>query len=235
MMLANQLITVFQDLAATIRETEVERIDEVAAIAAASIAAGGSVYIHDRGHLLNFELFHRAGGLALLKSLPMQAAAAGSGAAGEAAAGAKTARESGLQPGDILIIGSVSGRAAGIIELAAEARKLGIVTVALTAIDYASQTPSQHPSGQRLHEVCEYVLDIHTVKGDASLDVEGMDEKVLPTSGIASALVCWCFVAQLIEHLLKGGRMPSVFRSVSMPGGQAQIDATLQRFQELGY
>lgn len=234
-MLANQLLNLFQDLATTIRETEAERIDRVAAIAAASIAAGGSIYIHDRGHLLNYELFHRAGGLALLKSLAMQAATEGGGAAGEAAAGAKTARESGLQPGDVLIIGSVSGRAASIIELAAEARRLGIVTVALTAIDYASQTPSQHPSGQRLHEVCEYILDIHTTKGDASLTVEGMDEKVLPTSGIASALVSWCFVAQLIEHMLAGGRMPSVFRSVSMPGGEDQIEATLQRFQQLGY
>lgn len=233
-MLANEILAEYRQLILAIEQSQLAVIDEVAAIAAHSIAAGGSLYIHDRGHLLNYELFHRSGGLALLKDLPLSAST-GEGVQGELGAAEQTVSKSSLREGDILILGSVSGRAASVVELAMQARKRGVVTVALTAMDYTSQTPSLHPSGKRLFEACDYILDIMTLKGDAALAVEGMEEKILPTSGIASAVVGWCFIAQLIENMLRKGLVPSVFRSVSMPNGEAQIEATKARFQELGY
>jgi len=233
-MLANEILAEYRQLILTIEQNQLAVIDKVAAVTADSIAAGGSLYIHDRGHLLNYELFHRSGGLALLKTLPLSAST-GEGVQGELGAAEQTVSQSSLREGDILILGSVSGRAASVVELAMQARKRGVVTVALTAMDYTSQTPSLHPSGKRLFEACDYILDIMTLKGDAALSVEGMEEKILPTSGIASAVVGWCLIAQLVEHMLRKGLVPSVFRSVSMPNGEAQIEATKARFQELGY
>ncbi|UVI28366.1 sugar isomerase domain-containing protein [Paenibacillus spongiae] len=233
-MLANELLVVYRQLIDSIEQEQLQMINRVAELAAQSVAAGGSVYIHDRGHLLNYELFHRSGGLALLKHLNMSPVT-GEGVQGELDAAAATIPASPIRKGDILILGSVSGRAASVVELARQARDHGIVTVALTAVDYTSQTPSLHPSGKRLFEVCEHVLDIMTLKGDAALEAEGMEEKILPTSGVTSAVVSWCFIAQLIESLLAKGIAPSVYRSVSMPGGMEQIEATNKRFQELGY
>lgn len=233
-MLSNKLLAVYRELLDSIEHNQLPVIDKVAEIAAQSVAEGGSVYIHDRGHLLNYELFNRSGGLALLKHLHLSAAT-GEGIQGELDAAAATIPASSMRKGDILILGSVSGRAASVVELAQQARDHGMVTIALTALDYTSQIPSMHPSGKRLFEVCEHVLDIMTLKGDAALEAEGMEEKVLPTSGVTSAVVGWCFVAQLIEHMLVKGLIPSVYRSVSMPGGMEQIEATNKRHKELGY
>ena len=233
-MLANEILAEYRHLMLAIEERQLPVIDKVASVAAETIAAGGSLYIHDRGHLLNFELFHRSGGLALLKSLQM-ATAVEEGEQGEISAAELTVSQSALREGDVLILGSVSGRASSVVELAMQARKQGVVTVALTAMDYTSQTPSLHPSGKRLFEVCDYIFDIMTLKGDAALGVEGLEEKILPTSGVTSAIVGWCFVAQLIENMLSRGIAPSVYRSVSMPNGKEQIEATNARFIKLGY
>ncbi|WP_135549304.1 sugar isomerase domain-containing protein [Paenibacillus cymbidii] len=233
-MISHRLLSVYRELLDTIEHKELGTIDRLAKITADSIAKGGSVYIHDRGHLLSHELFLRSGGLALIRQLFMTVEA-GSEPGGDLLLAERTIEESGLKAGDILLLGSVSGRAASVVEMAIQAKKRGIVTIAMTAMDYTSQTPSQHPSGQRLYEACEHVLDIHTMKGDAALEVEGLGEKIMPTSGFTSAVVGWCFIAQVIEHLLALGIEPTVYRSVSMPNGEELVEKAKARFQELGY
>ncbi|MDF2648030.1 MAG: sugar isomerase protein [Paenibacillus sp.] len=229
-MFSNRLLNEFRTLLDILEEKELGVIDRLADLTAESIAKGGAIFVHDRGHLLNHELFMRSGGLALLQRLEKSG-----DPANELLQAKHILEHSVLKAGDVLILSSVSGRATSVVELAILAKQRGVTTIALTALDYTSQTESKHPSGQRLYEVCDHVLDIHTQKGDAALVVDGLDEKIIPTSGFTSAVVAWCFIAQLIENLLKRSVVPTVYRSVSMPEGEERLERAKKRYAQLGY
>ena len=49
-----------------------------------------------------------------------------------------------VMPGDVLIIGSVSGKSLSVIDLACEAKKIKVSLVALTSVSYSSQVQSEH-------------------------------------------------------------------------------------------
>jgi uncharacterized phosphosugar-binding protein len=121
--------------------------------------------------------------------------------------------------GDVLTIGSVSGRNASSIDLALAARQHGIKTIAVTSVAYSSNVTSTHPSGKRLFEAVDLAIDNCGVHGDAALEIPGLDAPFGPTSGIGAALVCWCISAEVVEGLLKLGRKPHVFKSVNLDGG----------------
>jgi uncharacterized phosphosugar-binding protein len=55
-----------------------------------------------------------------------------------------------LRKGDILFVGSVSGKSANVVELAIQGRTHGLKVIAVTAYDYSSQLISDHPSGKHL-------------------------------------------------------------------------------------
>ena len=63
-----------------------------------------------------------------------------------------------LRPGDVLFVGSVSGKTANVVELALQARANGLFVIALTALDYSAKLISEHPSGKRLYEAADLVL-----------------------------------------------------------------------------
>lgn len=68
-------------------------------------------------------------------------------------------RASGALPGDVMIIGSVSGKTMNVIDLAIEAKKFGLKIIALTSMAYSAQVKSEHSSGKRLFECADIVLD----------------------------------------------------------------------------
>src|SRR5271166_4539529 len=67
---------------------------------------------------------------------------------------------------DCLLAISTSGCNAVTIDVALEARRLGMYVVALTALDHARASTSNHSSGRRLFEVADLVLDQHAPAGD---------------------------------------------------------------------
>ena len=64
-----------------------------------------------------------------------------------------------ITAGDVLVIVSNSGRNAVPIELALGARKRGVKTVAITNRAQSFAWPARHPSGKRLAEVADVVID----------------------------------------------------------------------------
>jgi uncharacterized phosphosugar-binding protein len=229
-MLAEQLLQYYQEHLEKLRNQELRTIDIVAQKTADSIATGGSLFLYDRGHLLSEELFYRAGGLALIRPLEVDKSRQT-----EMYMAEDSVRKSQLREGDVLIICSVSGKNAFVVQLAVEARKIGVTVVAMTSLDFSAQVVSDHPEGLRLFEAAEYVLDIHVTAGDAVLEVPGLEHKMAPISGISAAVVSWCLKIQITEHLLKLGIKPTVYLSVNLPGGPEHFDAANHRVQELGY
>jgi uncharacterized phosphosugar-binding protein len=233
----------FQTLQAKIAEiaSDPEPIQKAAKICADCLAAGGAVHIFDSGHMISSELIHRAGGLAAFSALTF-----GLNVNNYVRTRANIPPENTLsyayiahvfetdqlRKGDVLFVGSVSGKTANVVELALQARAHGLTVIAVTALAYSSRLESEHPSGKHLYEAADLVLDNHAPYGDAMLEVDGLDYPVIPASGLGAATVLWAVVAGIIEELLARGLKPTVFPSVNRPDGREllkQIEAEALR------
>ena len=207
-----------------------EPIRQAAHLCADALASGGAIHIFDSGHMVSSELVHRAGGLAAYSALtfslnvsnqvrtradvPLPADNALSYAYIQ-----HVFETNQLRAGDILIVGSVSGKTPNVIELAIQGRKHGLKVIALTSIAYSSKLVSEHPSGLHLYEAADMVLDNHAPYGDAMLQVEGLDYDICPASGLGAATTLWAMSAGIVEEMLARGLKPTVFPSVNRPDG----------------
>ncbi|MBM3497285.1 MAG: sugar isomerase domain-containing protein [Armatimonadetes bacterium] len=246
-MLAVDYLNVVREVLDRIQQTQLEGIDEAAALIAASAVDGGAWHLHDTGHMVSQELIHRAGGLLLITPLTYSFGVNNPVRASEKRQAKETVRSdrivgvgqriiesSNMAPGDVLMIGSVSGRNASSIDLALAAREAGIKVVAVTSLAYSSSVASTHPSGLRLFEAADVALDNCGVPGDAALGVAGLDTPFGPTSGIGAACVCWCVCAQVVQRLLAMGHKPHVFKSANLDGGPEFNRAAEEAFRKSG-
>lgn len=238
----------FEALQAKIAEiaADPEPIRQAARLCADALAAGGAIHIFDSGHMVSSELVHRAGGLAAFSALtfaltvgnqvrtrPDQPLPPGSPFSYEYIQHVFSTNQ--LRPGDVLIVGSVSGKTPNVVELAIQGRKHGLKVIALTALAYSSKLASEHPSGLRLFEAADMALDNHAPYGDAMLTVEGLDYDICPASGLGAATVLWAVSAAVVEEMLARGLKPSVFPSVNRPDGWEVLNAVYAEALRKGY
>lgn len=211
-------------LYAKIRETQNDKIAQAAHEIAGRVAQGSGVHLYDTGHLIDSEFMNRAGGFNLFRrfkySLQLDSKARvrdiekDRNAEGLAAVALRAAN---VYPGDVMIIGSVSGKTPQVIDLALECKKLGVYTIALTSITYSSQLESEHSSHLHLYEVADLVIDNCAPYGDAMLTIEGCEQPFIPASGLAAAYILWAMNADLLEDLLARGLKPGILGSVNYP------------------
>lgn len=229
-------------LFARIRETQSASIGAAARLIADSVQAGGCVHVFDTGHLLNSELIYRAGGPALIKafkySLTVEDAVRARPDEGRSRSmeglAAYALKASNVKSGDVMIIGSVSGKTVNVIDLALEARAMGVKVIAMTSVEYSSRLKSDHASGKRLMELGDVLLDNCAPFGDAMMEVEGLEAPICPASGIAAAYIMWAVVAQLAEELLRDGTWLSVYKSVNYPGNAEYNVQLNERYAKTG-
>jgi len=246
-MLAQSYLDTIRAVLQRIEETQLEAVDRAAELIVESVLAGGAWHLHDTGHMVSQELVHRAGGLLMITPLtysfgvndPVRASARRRQDAAPrtdrlAGIGERVLDASNVVPGDVLMIGSVSGRNAASIDLALAARERRVKVIAVSSIGYSREVTSTHPSGKRLFEAADIALDNCGVKGDAALEVEGLDARFGPTSGIGAATVCWCVCAQVVERLLAKGDKPHVFMSVNLDGGAEFNRGAEEEYRETG-
>lgn len=244
LLLIEDYFDVVQSKIAEIHAAESAKIAQVAQICADSIAGGGVVHIHDTGHMLNSELIGRAGGLVGFTPFSFGLNVANPNSFRDRTSPAPNLtseiislalKRSNIRKGDVLFIGSVSGKSENVVELALQARAMGVTVVGITSIAYSSQLESQHPSGKRLFEAADIVIDNHAPYGDAMLEADGLDAKVCPASGICAAVIMWAITAGIVENLLAKGITPTVYKSVNAPGGPEDVRERQNRYKELGY
>jgi len=87
-----------------------------------------------------------------------------------------------IQAGDVLILVSVSGRNAVPVEMAKIASERGIKIIGITSYEYTKNVGSRHPSGKKMYEFADVVLDNKVPKGDAMVEAEGFPVKFTPVS-----------------------------------------------------
>jgi len=219
---------------ARIRATQGEAIRRAAQLIAESAHAGGGLHIYDTGHC-SHEPLHRAGGLFMVKPFRFSLQLDTMPSPGRADAAAQRQRasrpstdetladlavaRSALGPGDVLIVNSVSGKAAPVVQTALAVKQLGLSVIAITNVTYSRAVPSEHSSGQRLCDVADVVIDNCGVVGDAALDVEGVDTRVAPTSGLTFCYIVWALVAEAVSQMVARGLKPHIYMSINLPEG----------------
>ena len=173
-----------------IRNSQKSNIEAAGQMMADSVANGGCIHMFDTGHIIDSELLNRAGGLVLLrrfryhngvessaKKRPMDGKNTSMEGLAEYAL-----RSANILPGDVMVIGSVSGKTLNVIDLAVECKKMGVKTIGITSIEYSKTLESGHSCGKRLFELADVTIDNCAPFGDAMLEIESIEAPFIPAS-----------------------------------------------------
>lgn len=192
------------------------------------VRAGKSLLVFGSGHSAIFplELYHRAGGASFV--IPVVAdyllPTAGPPVVRilERTAGAATAILNRCEPrqGEMLWLASNSGINAAVVDLALEAKKRGLYTVAFTSVPHSSAVASRHSSGKRLFEVCDETIDLGGVVGDAAIEV-APETSAGPLSTLSTVMLGHSILVAATAHLEELG-VPCVYTSVNTPIGESR-------------
>lgn len=221
-------------------ERERERLEDVAELVARAIESGGLVYVTGSGHahLLAEEPFYRAGGLAaihpiLVPALMLHESATRSSRLERITELAQEVMaDVPMGAGDVLIVASNSGRNAFPVEAAMSARARHTPVVALTSVPHGSRTASRHPSGKRLLDVADIVLDTGVPYGDATVSLGKTRPAVAPASTVLGAFLLNAALARATELLFDRGAEPDVFVSANSEGGEPMPEARLAYWRQ---
>ena len=203
-------------------------------VIADSIAAEGVLHTFGSGHsqILAAEIERRAGGLVPVSSIndpadgwPEQIPGYG------ARLFQRYAYQYAVQPGDVVLVISNSGRNASPIEVAMEARAAGLKVIAMTSLAMSKATSSRHPSGKKLYELADLVLDNGGLPGDAAIDAPGFAYKVGPTSTMTGALLLNLLSMEIIENLISMGVTPPTYVSQNADGGAEHNEALAKKYR----
>ncbi|MER0242063.1 SIS domain-containing protein [Streptomyces sp. HSW2009] len=213
----------------TVRDEGVGPIAEAGALIADTVQAGGRLFAFGAGHssLPAQDVVYRAGGLALMNLLQVP------GVIGvdvvPATLGSALERVDGLAgavldtspavAGDLLVIISLSGRNSLPVEMAQNARALGLKVIGVTSVAYATETKSRHASGTFLKDHCDLVLDSKIAVGDAELTADGVAAPFAPASTVVTSALMQAMLAAAAGELVARGIEPPLLRSGNVDGG----------------
>jgi uncharacterized phosphosugar-binding protein len=125
-----------------------------------------------------------------------------------------------VHEGDLFVIISNSGVNGVVVELATLVKQRGHDLVAITSRAHSDAVASRHPSGRKLTDLADVVLDNRAPYGDAVLPLPG-GGATGAVSTITSALLAQLVVARTVRHLLDAGEVPPVYLSANVPEGDA--------------
>ncbi|MFE5333645.1 MULTISPECIES: sugar isomerase domain-containing protein [unclassified Embleya] len=213
-----------------LRDVELPTIDRAADRIAGALAEGGRLFVFGGGHsaLSAQDVVYRAGGLILANpliapgnELTVRPITVSSAVEKLAELAGPVLDGAGVREGDALVVISLSGRNGLPVELARRARERGALVIGLTSVEASEAEPARHPSGTRVLDNCDIVLDTAIAVGDAALEVEGVPQRIGPTSGVVCSAVMQTLMVGVIGHLVSRGIEPPVFMSANIDGGNA--------------
>ena len=188
--------------------------------------------------LLALEMYYRTGGLATINpvrapglTLVIDPATMTSQMVRLPEYGRVIADNQPIGEGDVVIVHSVSGRNTVTVDFALRCREKGARVIALTSVAAGKAIPSRHPSGKLLMDVADVVLDNCGCVGDASIEINGVPEKVAPTSTAVGAAMLNAIMGRAVELIVERGEVPPIFMSANVPGGDEHNRDMLRRYK----
>lgn len=137
-----------------------------------------------------------------------------------------------IEPQDVFIIASNSGVNVAIVEVALQAKRHNHTLVVVTSLEHSRQMQSRHPSGKKLYELADVVIDNCGPFGDTLLEMPGGRGKACSISLMSGALIGQMITAEAIGNLIARGIEPPIFLSANIPGGIEQGEKLRARYGE---
>ena len=221
--------------------TQQDQLSAAKALIAQAIEAKKNVFVFGCSHagILAEEVFYRTGGLAvinpiffpgfMLNTRPITMTSSLERVPG---LGKIILKQNHVGEGDVLLLHSVSGRNTVPVEMAIEAKAMGVHTVCITNLEYSKSVTSRHPSGKNLYEVCDIVIDNCGVTGDAAVKLDGLEEKIGPTSTTVGTAILNAIVIEAVEQMIADGIVPPVFMSANIDGGDAHNARIFEEYKD---
>ena len=208
-----------------------EQKARAAALLTETVLAGGVIQAFGCGHSegLAMEIAGRAGGLVPTSKIALRDVVLYGGEPAEVLADPMFERRpeiahrlyelAPVKPDDCFVIASNSGINGAVVEMALLVKQRGHKLIALTSAKHSARVDSRHPSGRKLGEIADVVLDNGAPYGDAALPIPG-GGAVGAISSITAALLAQQIVAEVVTNLLAAGVTPPIYLSDNVPGGK---------------
>lgn len=216
-------------------------LDPAIDLLADSLRKGGVLQAFGTGHSQAFamEIAGRAGGLIPTHALSLRDVVIHGSREASALGGSSLERDDTvvdelfglyeLDPADVFIIASNSGVNGSIVGVALRAKEAGHAVIAVTSLEHTGAVTPKHPSGKRLSEVADIVIDNRAPYGDTTVDLgDGLAAGAV--SSITAAYIAQLLTLGAAERLRATGDVPPLYVSANVPGGDEHNDALKQRY-----
>ncbi|MEH1015048.1 SIS domain-containing protein [Micromonospora sp. CPCC 206060] len=222
-------------------DSEADGIARAADLITASLRAGGVVQTFGAGHSEVFaaELVARAGGLVPTNRITLHDLVLHGDAPRDVLADPKLERDPAVAhqlyalaapaPQDIFLVASQSGINGSVVELAELVTGRGHRLIAVTSVAHTARVTPRHPSGRRLADLADIVLDNGAPYGDALLPLPG-GGAVCAVSTVTAALLAQLLTAEVVRRFHLAGEAPPIYLSANVPGGDAHNNALESRY-----
>lgn len=239
---AERFFSEAQHILTRVKNEQMKNIKKAAAIMADSIARDGVVHIYGPGHSKSFalELSHRAGGLVPMNSILLDDLVfSGCMTPGDlkkpmterkAKNGLELWKLHNIWPQDALIICSNSGINGSVIEIALNCKRKEMPLIAVTSLAHSTVSKSRHPSGIRLFEVADVVIDNCCPYGDALLSTPHIPVKICGGSSIAGMFIAQALNAETMQLLIEAGYTPPVYLSQNIEGADERNEELRKKY-----
>lgn len=224
-------------------EAEAGALDAAVELMVEAIDAGGVVQVFGTGHSEAFamEIAGRAGGLIPTNKIALRdVVLRGSRDAG-VLKGSSLERDpavveelldiSPVAAPDVFIIASNSGVNGSIVGLALLVKSRGHKLIAVTSLEHTAAVETKHPSGVRLSEVADIVIDNKAPFGDTTLELAG-GGGVGAVSSITGAFIAQLLTIGAAERIRAAGKTPPIYISANIPGGDEHNRALEDLYQD---
>ena len=123
-----------------------------------------------------------------------------------------------LSPQDSAFVISSSGCNIVPIEMAEEFRRRQVKVVALISRRHSEASKSRHPSGKKLQDFADLVLDTGAPAGDAMVQIPGLETPVAPGSTVGGCVIVNAIKAEIAARLTQAGHPPRVLTASCVIG-----------------
>jgi len=127
-----------------------------------------------------------------------------------------------VKENDTLILVNFYGLNPVAVDVAEEAKKRNVKLITVNAHQFAKQVPDdfkwRHPSKKNINDFADIAIDNHVPYPDATLDINGVKEKITPTATILTCFVLNCLMSETIRLIVEKGGTPEIWISNNIPG-----------------
>ncbi|MEV4622638.1 SIS domain-containing protein [Asanoa sp. NPDC049573] len=219
-----------------VARTQSDAVRRAADLITAALRAGGVVQAFGAGHseALAMEIAGRAGGLVASNRIALRDLVLFGGAdrsvldepflERDPSVARRLYELAPVKPDDVFVIASNSGVNGVVVELARLVKENGHGLVAVTSLTHSLAVPTKHPSGKRLADLADVVLDNGAPYGDTALPLDpALSPDQAPSVGaissVTGAVLAQQVVCEVVARMVEAGETPPVYLSYNVPGG----------------